>query len=174
MARSGDRGPTAGKSGRRHDECVMPKDHGEMPGGEEVVFGREGSTCPRSMACSQGAPQTRRPGRLKGEKRASLQFRSVRQARAREDVRPQTADESGPQPRRLLRTRRRESQLRGHYTENPTPDWSLEGTTDAGRPQLRGQDLKNVLGSLRRGYTWGAGNAQSSRTEDDGCYGGFG
>jgi hypothetical protein len=68
MARSGDRGPTAGKSGRRHDECVMPKDHGEMPGGEEVVFGRGGSTCPRSMACSQGAPQTCRPGRLKGKK----------------------------------------------------------------------------------------------------------
>lgn len=31
--RSGDRGPTAGTSGRRHDERGMPKGHDEPPGG---------------------------------------------------------------------------------------------------------------------------------------------
>ena len=54
--------------------------------------------------------------------------------------------------------------------KSPTPDWSLEGTTDVGRPQLRGQDPKIVLGRLCHGYTQVATNAQSRCSGDDDRY----
>lgn len=54
--------------------------------------------------------------------------------------------------------------------KSPTPDWSLEGTTDVGRPQLRGHGPKIVLGRLRHGYTQAATNAQSRCSGDDDRY----
>ena len=47
--RSGDRGPTAGTSGRRHDERGMPKGHGEPPGGEGG-YAREQTVVSSAMA----------------------------------------------------------------------------------------------------------------------------
>ncbi len=59
--RSGDRGPTAGTSGRRHDERGMPKGHGEPPGGEGGVGrGRHASRPRKELLRRNGRPV--RPG----------------------------------------------------------------------------------------------------------------
>ncbi len=55
--RSGDRGPTAGTSGRRHDERGMPKGHDEPPGGEGGVGRGRHASRPRKRLL-------RRNGRL--------------------------------------------------------------------------------------------------------------